>query len=81
MEQVLVVTYYMQHSMGMSAIGLGPVRTALKDVSKPLPVDLRSTVRNMKKQKAWLSWSKQDAMQVTTIGENYVEHDIAARKA
>lgn len=80
MEQVLVVTYYMQHQMNMQAVGLGHIRTAMKDVNKPLPADLRSTVRNMKKQKAWLNWSKPDSMQVTTIGENYVEHDIASRK-
>jgi hypothetical protein len=81
MEQTLVVVYYMQHQMGMTAIGHGHVRTAFKDVNKPLPADLRSTVRNMKRQKAWLSWSTPDAMQVTTIAENYVEHDMAARKA
>lgn len=80
MDQTVVVVYYMQHHMGMSAIGFGHIRTAFKDVNKPLPADLRSTVRNMKKQKAWLNWSTPDAMQVTTVGENYVEHDMVARK-
>lgn len=81
MEQVLVVIYYMQNMMSQTAIGPGHVRTALKDVNQPLPADLRSTLRNMKKGKAWLSWSKVDAMQVTTIGENHVEHDMPARKS
>ena len=80
MENVLVVVYYMQVHMNMSAIGLGAVRTALKDVGKPLPADLRSTVRNSKRLKGWLGGASNDAIQVTTVGENYVEHDMAARK-
>ncbi|MBV7541033.1 hypothetical protein [Acidovorax sp. sic0104] len=80
MEQILVVVYYMQVNMSMPAIGLSAVRTALKDVGKPLPADLRSTVRNCRKQKGWLGGSTPDSLQVTTVGENYVEHDMAARK-
>lgn len=76
MEQVLVLVYYMHHTLALSAIGLGHILSAFKDVGKPVPVDLRSTVRNMKDKKVWLNFTDMDALRVTTQGDNYVEHEL-----
>lgn len=67
----------MQQHMAMTAIGFGHARSAFEDVNKPVPADLRSTVRNMKKQKTWLNRTTPDAIQVTTIGESYVARNVA----
>jgi hypothetical protein len=79
-EQVLVVVYYMQHTLTLPSIGLGHVLTAFKDVGKPVPVDLRSTIRNIKKKKAFLNFTDMKAIRTTTQGNNYVEHDLPAKK-
>lgn len=76
MEQVLIMLYFMQHHMKVAKIGLGHIRTAFKEVNKPLPIDLRSTLRNMKKQKAWVAFDNTDNITLTTLGDNYVEHDL-----
>jgi hypothetical protein len=78
MEQVLVLVYYMQHTIALPAIGPGHILTAFKDVGKPVPVDLRGTIRNMKNQKAWLNFTDLEAIRVTTQGDNIVEHELGA---
>lgn len=47
MEQVLVVLYYMLHKMKLTNISLGHIRSAFKDVGKPFPVDIKSTVADL----------------------------------
>jgi len=79
MEQILVVVYYMQHSMGLSKIGLGHIRTALNDVSKSMPLDLKATVRNMKRNKAWLNFSNLADITTATAGDNHVLHDMGKK--
>jgi hypothetical protein len=80
MEQVLVLVYYLQHTLAIPAIGPGHILTAFKHVGKPVPVDLRATVRNMKNQKAWLNFTDMEAIRVTTQGDNVVEHELGAEK-
>jgi|SRR5581483_1853978 len=75
-ENVLVVTYYMEHTMDIDAISPGHIRTALKHVAVSMPIDLKQTIRNMKKDKNWLDFSALDAIRVATEGENYVEHEM-----
>ncbi|KPF58479.1 hypothetical protein D621_05610 [beta proteobacterium AAP51] len=77
-DQTIVVMYYMQHMMSMTGMGYGHIRTAFRDVSKPLPADLRSTVRHLKSRKAYVT-GEPDSFQVTTQGENFVEHDMGGQ--
>jgi hypothetical protein len=78
MEQVLVLVHYMQHTMALPAIGPGHILTAFKEVGKPVPVDLRGTVRNMRNQKVWLNFADLEAIRTTTQGDNLVEHELGA---
>jgi hypothetical protein len=80
MEQVLVLVYYMQHTLALPAIGPGHILTAFKHVGKPVPVDLRATIRNIKNQKVWLTFTDWEAIRVTTQGDNFVEHELGAEK-
>ncbi|MCZ6653748.1 MAG: hypothetical protein O7D91_12070 [Planctomycetota bacterium] len=76
MEQTLVLAHYLQHTLELAEYGANHILTAFKHVGVPVPVDLRGTIRNMKRQKAWLNWSKPDSVRVTTEGENVVEHEL-----
>ena len=76
LEQVLVLGHYLQNTMGLSAFGPGHILSAFKHVGKPVPVDLRQTIRNMKKAKVWVSFSDIEAIRLTTQGDNFVEHDL-----
>jgi hypothetical protein len=80
MEQALVLVHYMQHTLALPAVGPSHILTAFKDVGKPVPVDLRGTIRNMKNQKAWLNFTDLEAIRVTTQGDNFVEHELGAEK-
>jgi len=77
MEQVLVLAYYIQETLGITAFGPGHILTAFKHVGKPIPVDLRQTIRNVKKKKVWLTFTDIDSVRVTTEGENFVKHELS----
>jgi hypothetical protein len=76
MENFLVVIYYMQHVMHLEKIGPGHVRTAMRDVNVPVPLDIKQTLRNMKAKKIWINFSDIEDIRTTTQGQNYIEHDI-----
>ena len=80
MEQVLVIAYYLQHTLELTQFGPSHILTAFKHVVVPVPVDLRATIRNIKKAKAWLSFSDLDNIRLTTGGENYVVHELPKAK-
>ena len=76
MEQVLVLSYYLQHTMGLNEFGPGHVLTAFRHVLKPVPADLKGTIRNMKKTKAWLTFGDIERIRMSTVGDNFVEHEL-----
>ncbi|HEX3655159.1 MAG TPA: hypothetical protein VHV55_05110 [Pirellulales bacterium] len=81
MEQVLVLSHYLQHVMGIDEFGPGHIFTAFKHVVKPVPADLKGTVRNMKKFKAWLTFTDIERIRVSTVGDNFVEHELPKASA
>ncbi len=79
-EQVLVVTYYIQNMMETFPVTPSHIRTALNDVSKSIPTDLRQTMRNMKSQKVWITFTDvNEGVQITTQGSNHVQHDMGVK--
>jgi hypothetical protein len=79
MEKILVAVYYMQHEMTISKIGLGHIRTALKDVGSSIPLALPQTVRNMSTKKTWLKFTALEDITTATGGENHVNHDMSKK--
>ena len=75
-ELVLVALYYMQHIMTLPKIGPSHLLTAFKDVNKPIPSDLRQTIRNAKNKRIWLNYSDIEDIKTTTQGDNAVLHEI-----
>lgn len=76
LETALAAVYYLQHEMGITKISVSHVLTAFKEVGKAIPVDLRQTVRNIKKSKMWLNFTDLDDIRTTTQGDNFVEHEM-----
>lgn len=78
LETVLVAVYYMQQLMGLTKIGAAHVMTAFKEAGIAIPVDLRQTIRNVKKSKMWLNFTDIEDIRTTTQGDNFVEHEMGA---
>lgn len=74
----MVVLHYMQHEMGLSKIGPAHVMTAFKAVGKAIPVDLKQTIRNIKRLKMLLNFTDIEDIRMTTQGDNFVEHEMGA---
>jgi len=75
-ETVVATVYYMQHVMDLAKIGPPHVMTAFKEVGKAIPVDLKATIRHIKKTKVWLNFNDIDDIRMTTQGDNFVEHEM-----
>ncbi len=78
LEAVLVLVYHMQHLMALTKIGPAHVMTAFKEAGKAIPVDLRQTMRNVKKSKMWLNFTDIEDIRTTTQGDNFIEHEMGA---
>lgn len=76
-EAVLACVYYMQTVMGVTKIGPAHVMTAFKEIGKAIPVDLKQTIRNIKKSKMWLNFTDIEDFKTTTQGDNFVEHEMS----
>lgn len=75
-EAVAVVVHYMQHTMALAKIGPSHVMTAFREVGRAIPVDLKQTIRNIKKTKMWLNFADIEDVRMTTQGDNFVMHDM-----
>lgn len=75
-ETTVLVVHYMHHIMGLSKIGPAHVLTAFKEAGKAVPVDLKATIRNIKKSKMWLNFTDIEDIGTTTQGDNFVEHEM-----
>lgn len=76
LEATLATVHYMQHSMGLSKIGPAHVVTAFKEAGKPVPVDVKQTIRNIKSRKIWLTFTDIEDVRTTTQGDNFVDHEM-----
>jgi len=80
MDQTLVLCHFLQHTVGCPKFGPGHILSGFKHVGKPVPKDLKTTIRNMKK-KAWLNFADIEDIRLTTEGENRVEHVLGRSAA
>lgn len=75
-EAVVVYVYFLHHNMGVSPIGPKQIFTAFKEAGRPVPADLKQTIRNVKSSRMWINFSDLEDIKITTQGENFVEHEI-----
>lgn len=77
-EAVVTYVYFLQHKMKVAPIGPRQVYTAFKEAGRPVPKDLRQTIRNVKSTKMFINFSDIDDIKITTQGDNFVEHDLGS---
>lgn len=77
-DQILVLCHFLQHTLKSPQVGPGHILSGFKHVGKPVPKDLKQSIRNMKDKKAWLNFSDIENIRLTTEGENRVEHDLGS---
>jgi hypothetical protein len=81
MEQILAFAFYMQEVMELQDFGPGHILSAYKHIGNlTVPLDLKGTLRNMKRQKGWLTFTDMDHIRVDTEGENYVKTELGREK-
>lgn len=80
MDQILVLCHYIQQTLNYPKFGPSHILTGFKHVGKPVPKDLKATIRNMKKR-AWLNFTDMESIRLTTEGENRVEHELGKGKS
>jgi hypothetical protein len=76
LEAALATVHYMQHLMGLTKIGPAHVMTAFKESGKAIPVDVKQTIRNVKKSKIWLNFTDIEDIRTTTQGDNFIQHEM-----
>ena len=76
LEAALATIYYMQHFMALPKIGPAHVVTAFKEAGKAIPVDVKQTIRNVKRLKIWLNFADIEDVRTTTQSDNFVEHQM-----
>jgi hypothetical protein len=76
MDQILVLCHFLRHTVQCDQIGPGHILSGFKHVGKPVPKDLKKTIRNMKDKKAWLNFTDIENIGLTTEGDNRVEYEL-----
>src|SRR5262249_52451568 len=79
--QFVVIVYYLTRILGLTGIGTNHIYTALKEVNVKVPANIAQIARNAASRKGWLDTADSEDLKVTTMGENFVEHDLPATAA
>lgn len=80
-EQSAVFVYYFQKILECKNIGANHLYTAFKEVSVRSPIDIMKVARNTSTRKGWINASDGSNILIEISGENFVEHDLPAKKA
>lgn len=71
-----VMIYYMKHVLKIETIGANHVYTAYKDLGLKVPLRLATVISNAAGRHHWINTKSSNDYQMTTHGENFVEHDL-----
>jgi len=75
-EQIAVFVFYMRSVLEIDGISPNHIYTCFKDVSAKPPVDVPQVARNCAAQKGWIDTSRKEGIDITTRGENLIDHDL-----
>ncbi|AYV57683.1 hypothetical protein EFP84_18740 [Leptospira kmetyi] len=79
-EKCTVIVYYLSRVIELSNVGATQVFTCYKHMNWRVPSDMRNVLALTASRKGWLDTSDTDNIQLTTHGENLVEHDLPANE-
>lgn len=75
-EKCAVAVYYLKQKLSRDIIDVNHVYTCFKVASWRTPADLENTLALTAFRKRWLDTSNLSNITLTTLGENFVEHDL-----
>lgn len=75
MELNAIFVYYLEKIIGISAISPDHIYTCYKIVNKKFPSQLRQSLADTKRRKAWIETADMENIKIAPTGENFVEHD------
>jgi hypothetical protein len=74
-----VVIYYLKAVLNVEKVGANHVYTAFKDLNLKVPLRLATVISNAAARHRWIDTKSSNDYQMTTHGENFVEHDLPAK--
>ncbi len=77
-EKCLAATYYLKQVLTRKADS-DSIYTCFKNVNWRVPSNLENTLCVISVQKGWLDTTDLNDIKITTLGENYVEHDLPVK--
>lgn len=66
MDQILVLCHFLQYVLQSTSIGPGHILSGYRHIGKPVPKDLKQTIRNMRDKKAWINFSDIENIRLST---------------
>lgn len=76
-EQIVLAVYYMRRILDIDSIDAHHIYTCFKEMGVRVPRDLPQIIRNCASTKGWVDATRKEGIEITTIGENAVEIDLA----
>lgn len=77
MEQNLIFTYFLKDGLGLDEVSEDHLFTCYRTVGIKIPGALRQSVLDTAQTKGWVDTDATGLIRLTTVGRNYIEHDIA----
>lgn len=75
-EQNAVFGYYLVKSKEITPVGVNHIYTCYKEVGQRVPGAFQQSLKDTARRQGWLDAANLEDIRVTTIGENFVEHDL-----
>lgn len=79
MEYNAVFVYYLENILNIGKINVDHIYTCYKGMKLRIPL-LRQSVIDTSHRKGWIDTEDMQGINLTTIGENFVEHDLPERR-
>lgn len=79
LEHNTLFVYYLNKMRDIPGITQSHVYTCYKEVAARIPGAFYQSLVDTARRKGWIDTSEGDDMRVTTVGENFVEHDLPGK--
>lgn len=79
-EKCTVAVYYLKNELGVAAVTTSHIFTCFKDAHWRVPPNLSNALALTAHRKGWLDTRDLENVDLTTHGENLIEHDLPRKK-
>lgn len=79
-EKCTVAAYYLKHELGLPDVSASHIYTCFKHMKWRVPANLPNSLAYTASRYGWLDTSDREKINVSTMGENLIEHDLPRAK-